>query len=324
MTVADQQAKAAAEVSGALAADECFLPVHTRDDGNSVEEPPVPPEVADSRPDVPVTIIRPSRGWVSLNLRELWDYRELLYFLIWRDIKVRYKQTALGAAWAILQPLLTMVVFSVFFGRLAGVPSDDIPYPVFTFAALLPWQLFERALVDSGNSLVANRQLLTKVHFPRLMIPLASLLSGLVDFAISLVVLIGLMVYFRVQPSLAVLTLPLFTLLALATAMAVALWLSALNVQYRDVRYAIPFLTKLWLFATPIAYSTTLVPEGFRALYGLNPMTGVVEGFRWALLGSQAWGTRTTVIVSSLVVGVLLLLGLAYFSRMERTFADVV
>jgi lipopolysaccharide transport system permease protein len=269
------------------------------------------------------TIIRPSKGWVSLKLRDMWEYRELLYFLIWRDVKVRYKQTVLGAAWAILQPFLTMVVFSIFFGRLAGVPSDGIPYPVFAFTALLPWQLFAYALTESGNSLVANQQLITKVYFPRLVIPISAVLAGLVDFGIAFVVLLGMMFYYGIVPTAAALTLPLFLLLAIATALAVGLWLSALNVQYRDVRYTIPFLTQFWLFATPIAYSSSLVPEPWRVLYGLNPMVGVVEGFRWALLGKSG-GVGRLVIVSALVVSVLLFGGLVYFRRMEKTFADVV
>jgi len=271
----------------------------------------------------PVIVIRPSRGWVSLRLRDLWEYRELLYFLVWRDVKVRYKQTVLGAAWAILQPFLTMVVFSIFFGRLAGVPSDGIPYPVFAYTALLPWQLFAHALTESGNSLVANQQLITKVYFPRLVIPISAVLAGLVDFSIAFVVLLGMMLYYGIVPTTATLTLPLFLLLAIATALAVGLWLSALNVQYRDVRYTIPFLTQFWLFATPIAYSSSLVPERWRALYGLNPMAGVVEGFRWALLGKSG-GVGPLVIVSALVVSVLLVGGLVYFRRMEKTFADIV
>jgi len=274
--------------------------------------------------EAPVIVIRPSRGWVSLNLRDLWEYRELLYFLIWRSIKVRYKQTVLGAAWAILQPFLTMVVFSVVFGRLAKVPSNGIPYPIFAYTALLPWQLFARALTESGNSLVANQRLITKVYFPRLVIPIAAVLGGLVDFGIAFVILLGMMFYYGIVPTAAVLTLPLFLLLAIATALAMGLWLSALNVQYRDVRYAIPFLTQFWLFATPVAYPTSLVPERWRILYGLNPMTGVVEGFRWALLGSEVGGIRPLVILSALVVGLLLAGGLVYFRRMERTFADVV
>ena len=271
-----------------------------------------------------VTLIRPSRGWVSLDLQDIWEYRELLYFLIWRDIKVRYKQTILGAFWAILQPFLTMLVFSLIFGRLAMVPSDNLPYPLFAFAALLPWQLFAHALNESSNSLVVNQRLITKVYFPRLLIPVAAVLSGLVDFVIAFLLLIAMMLYYGIGFRVVALTVPLFVLLALATALAVGLWMSALNVKYRDVRYTIPFVTQLWLFATPIAYSSSLIPEGFRALYGLNPMVGVVEDFRWALLGSQAWGTRTMVIVSALTVAVLLVGGLVYFQRVEKTFADVV
>jgi lipopolysaccharide transport system permease protein len=272
---------------------------------------------------IPTVVIRPSKGWVSLNLRDLWDYRELLYFLVWRDIKVRYKQTALGAAWAILQPFLTMVVFSIFFGRLAGVPSGNVPYPVFSYAALLPWGLFARALTESANSLVVNQQLITKVYFPRLAIPIAAVLSGLVDFGIAFTVLLVLMLYYGIIPTLAVVTLPLFLLLAIATALAVGLWLSALNVRYRDVRYTIPFLAQFWLFATPIAYSSSLVPQEWRAWYGLNPMAGVVEGFRWALLG-ETGSVGPLVFVSTVMVIFLLVSGLFYFRRMEKTFADLV
>ena len=271
---------------------------------------------------VPI-VIRPSRGWVPLRLADLWEYRELLYFLVWRDIKVRYKQTLLGAAWAIIQPFFTMVVFSVFFGRLAGMPSDGLPYPIFTYCALLPWQLFAYALAVSGNSLVANERLITKVYFPRLVIPLSGVLAGLIDFGIAFLVLLGMMLYYGIIPTAAVITLPLFLLLALATALGVGLWLSALNVQYRDVRHTIPFLTQFWLFTTPIAYPASLVPEHWRALVGLNPMAGVVEGFRWALLGtSQAPGPLLA--VSVLVVLAMLVSGLYYFRRMEKTFADVV
>jgi lipopolysaccharide transport system permease protein len=270
-----------------------------------------------------VVVIEPTQGWVALKLRELWDYRELVYFLVWRDIKVRYKQTALGAGWAIIQPFFTMVVFSLFFGKLAKVPSDGIPYPVFTFCALIPWQLFAFALNESSNSLVSNERLVTKVYFPRLAIPIAGVLAGLVDFAIAFVVLIAMMLFFGIVPTVAIVALPLFVLLAVVTALAVGLWLSALNVQYRDVRYTIPFLTQFWLFITPIAYPSSIVPEQWRALYGLNPMAGVVEGFRWALLG-RSGAEAPTIIVSSVVVVLLLIGGLAYFRRMERTFADVV
>jgi lipopolysaccharide transport system permease protein len=270
-----------------------------------------------------LTVIRPSRHLFSLRLRELWEYRELLYFLVWRDVKVRYKQTVLGAAWAILQPFLTMVVFSIFFGRLAGIPSEGIPYPIFAYTALLPWQLFAHALTESGNSLVANQQLITKVYFPRLVIPISAVLAGLVDFCIAFVVLLGMMVYYGVLPTKAVLALPLFLLLALATALAVGLWLSALNVQYRDVRYTLPFLTQFWLFATPIAYPSTLIPEQWRVVYGLNPMAGVVEGFRWALLGTGQ-GAGPMVVVSAILVTALLIGGLVYFRWMERSFADII
>jgi len=272
---------------------------------------------------LPSLIITPSHGWVSLKLKELIEYRELLYFLIWRDIKVRYKQTVLGVAWAILQPFLTMVVFSVFFGRLARIPSDGLPYPVFAYCALLPWQLFAHALTESSNSLVANERLITKVYFPRLLVPLSAVLSGLVDFAMSFVVLLGMMLYYHIVPTRAAITLPLFVLLAIATSLAVGLWLSALNVQYRDVRYTIPFLTNFWLFVTPVAYPSSLVPASWRALYGLNPMAGVVEGFRWALLG-KAEGPGPLLAVSVAIVVLLLMGGLYYFRRMEKTFADVV
>ena len=272
---------------------------------------------------LPVLRIEPSRGWVSLRLNELWDYRELLYFLVWRDIKVRYKQTELGAIWAVLQPMLTMLVFSVFFGRLAKMPSDGIPYPVFVYAALLPWQLFSYALTESANSLVGSQNLIKKVYFPRLVVPLSSVLSGLVDFAISFVVLLGLMAYYGIRPTAAIAVLPLFVLFALATALSVGLWLSALNVEFRDVRYTIPFLTQFWMFATPVAYPSSLVPEKWRVFLGLNPMAGVVEGFRWALLGkSDAPGPLLWVSLAAVIL--LLSGGLAYFRRMEKTFADVV
>ncbi len=271
----------------------------------------------------PVVEIRPSKGWVSLNLRDLWEYRELLYFLTWRDVKVRYKQTALGAAWAVIQPLFTMLVFSVFFGRLAKVPSDGIPYPVFAYCALLPWNFFAGALDRSGNSLVGSANLITKIYFPRLVIPMSAVLAGLLDFAIAFVVLIGLMLYYGIAPTGAIFLLPLFLLLAIATALAAGLWLSALNVQYRDVRYTIPFLVQFWMYASPVAYSSTLVPERWRALYGLNPMAGVIDGFRWALLGrSDPPGALLAVSVA--IIALLLIGGLVYFRRMEQTFADVV
>lgn len=268
-------------------------------------------------------LIKPSSGWVPLNLKDLWEYRELLYFLVWRDIKVRYKQTLLGVAWAVIQPVFTMIVFSIFFGWLAKIPSDGVPYPIFAYCALLPWQLFAHSLAESSNSLVANQNLITKVYFPRLVIPLSSTLAGLVDFVIAAVVLLGMMAYYGIAPTSAAWTLPLFVLLAIATALGVGLWLSALNVQYRDVRYTLPFLTQLWLFATPIAYPSSLVPESWRMLYGLNPMAGVVEGFRWALLGTGT-GPSPMLAVSVVATCGLVLSGLSYFRRMERTFADTV
>jgi len=253
----------------------------------------------------------------------VWAYRELLFFLMWRDVKVRYKQTALGAAWAVLQPVLTMIVFSVFFGKLAKMPSQGVPYPVFAFAALLPWQLFAYALSESSNSLVSSQSLITKVYFPRLVIPLAAVLAGLVDCGITFVVLLALMGFYHIVPTMAIVWLPLFVLLAIVTALAVGLWLSSLNVKYRDVRYTIPFLTQLWLFATPVAYPSSLVPEQWRPLLGLNPMAGVVEGFRWALLGTTE-GPGLLLAVSVTAVVVLLMGGLTYFRQTERTFADIV
>jgi lipopolysaccharide transport system permease protein len=275
------------------------------------------------RSEVRHTRIEPSKGWTSLGLKDLWQYRELLFFLTWRDIKVRYKQTALGAAWAVIQPLFTMLVFTLFFGRLARVPSDGFPYPLFSYAALLPWQLFAYALTESSNSVVANERLITKVYFPRLVVPLASILAGLVDFVIAFTLVIGMMVWYGVRPTLAILTLPFFVILAMATALGVGLWLSALNVIYRDVRYTLNFIVQFWLFASPVAYSSTLVPARWRPFYGLNPMAGVIEGFRWALLGkAQAPGAMLWVSVA--VVALVLVGGLYYYRRMEKTFADVV
>ncbi len=270
-----------------------------------------------------LTVIRPTRGWVGLNLRELWHYRELIYFLIWRDIKVRYKQTVLGAAWAIIQPFFTMVVFAIFFGALAKIPTDGIPYPIFSYTALLPWQLLETGISKAGNSLVAGRNLLTKVYFPRLAIPMAPVIAGLIDFALAFLVLIGMMFYYEYSPTSAIWTLPFFILLTLITALGAGLWLSALNVQYRDVGYIIPFIVRLWFFLTPITYSTSLVPEQFQLLYGINPMVGVVEGFRWAMLGI---GDPPSILigVSAIISLLLLISGAYYFRRMERTFADVV
>jgi lipopolysaccharide transport system permease protein len=276
-----------------------------------------------SSTDIPVFRIEPSRGWTSLRLRELWEFRELFYFLAWRDIKIRYKQTALGVAWAIIQPFFTMVIFSIFFGKLGGIPSDGIPYPIFSFAALVPWTFFANGLNQSSNSLVGSANLIRKVYFPRLVIPIATVLAGVIDFLLAFIVLIAMMVYYGLSPTFNVLWLPLFLLLALVTCLGVGLWLSALNVQFRDVRYVVPFITQVWLFATPIAYPSTLLSEPWRTLYALNPMVGVVEGFRWALLGTD---TRpgTMILASCLMAVALLIAGAFYFRRMEKTFADVV
>lgn len=282
------------------------------------------PQSAISSPQSAATLhIAPSRGWVSLKLRELWEYRELLYFLVWRDIKVRYKQTALGATWAIIQPFFTMVVFSLFFGHLAKVPSDGVPYPIFSFAGLVPWTFFANGLSQSSNSLVGSANLITKVYFPRLIVPLASVFSGIVDFVLAFAVLLAMMLYYGLLPSLNALWLPLFVLLALVTSLGVGLWLSALNVEYRDVRYVLPFITQFWLFATPIAYPSSLLHEPWHTIYGLNPMVGVVEGFRWALLRTNT-APGPMIAVSSTAAVIILVTGAFYFRRMERTFADVV
>jgi lipopolysaccharide transport system permease protein len=272
---------------------------------------------------IPRLRIAPSRGWVPLKLGELWAYRELLYFLVWRDIKVRYKQTALGASWAIIQPFMTMVVFSLFFGHLAKMPSDNVPYPIFAFAALVPWTFFANGLSQSSNSLVGASNLITKVYFPRLIVPLASVAAGFIDFVIAFVVLLGMMLYYGLVPTLNIVWLPLFVLLAWISALGVGLWFSALSVTYRDVRYIVPFLTQFWLFATPIAYPSSLLHEPWRTVYGLNPMVGVVEGFRWALLRTNT-APSAAVVVSAIVALLVLVTGALYFRRMERNFADTV
>lgn len=281
-------------------------------------------DAATGAPDEPPTIvITPSKGWIRLGLADVWAYRELLYFLTWRDIKVRYKQTALGAAWAVLQPFLTMVVFSLFFGRLAQIPSEGVPYPIFSYAALVPWTFFANGVTLSSQSMVGNSNLITKVYFPRLIVPVAAVVSGLVDFAIAMVVLFGMMAWYGIAPTWQVLTLPLFLALALISALGVGLWLSAMNVKYRDIRYIVPFLIQFWLFATPIAYPSTLLTEPWRTLYGLNPMVGVVEGFRWALLDTRTSPGAIT-FFSAVAAIALLVSGAYYFRRMEKTFADVV
>lgn len=274
--------------------------------------------------DVPITILRPPKGLSAINLRDLWVYRELVFFMIWRDIKVRYKQTLLGASWAILQPLLTMVVFNFFFGTLAEVPSDGVPYPIFSFTALLPWQLFSKALQDAARSLVSNRHMITKVYFPRLVLPLSSIVAGLVDFGIAFVVLLGMMIFYQTPLRIEMLALPLLLLLALITALGVGLWMSALNVLYRDIAYVMPFLAQFWMYITPVVYPASLVPEKWRFIYYLNPMTGVVEGFRWALLGTQSSLPPLMMVLSVVISLVFLISGLFYFRRMERLFADMV
>ncbi|MBL8052851.1 MAG: ABC transporter permease [Nitrospira sp.] len=267
--------------------------------------------------------IRPSSTWTSLELNELLAYRELLYFLTWRDIKVRYKQTALGLTWAVLKPLSLMLIFTVVFGWLAQVPSDGLPYPVFSLCAILPWQLFAQTLSSTSQSLISNQNLLTKVYFPRLVIPLAALGVGLMDFMIAAAILACVMAYFQMVPTLLALFLPSFVLLAVMMSLGVGFWFSALNIQYRDVGHALPFLTQLWFFATPIAYPSSLVPESWRTWYGLNPMATVVEGFRWSLLGTG--GLSTDMWLTSVAVTVAVFVsGLYYFRRVEETFADIV
>lgn len=276
----------------------------------------------DARLEAPILIIEPSRGWVPINLAELWAYRELLYFLTWREVKVRYKQTALGALWAIIQPLFTMLVFSLFFGRLAKMPSDNIPYPLFSLTALIPWTFFANGLTQSSNSLVTNSNLISKVYFPRLAIPLASVFSGVVDFGISFLLLLCMLPLYHISLPTQVWLLPFFFTLALITALGTSLWLSALNVEFRDVRYTVPFLTQFWMFATPIAYPASLLREPWKTVYGVNPMVGVVEGFRWSLLGAKD-APGPIIAVSSLASVLILIGGAFYFRRMEKTFADI-
>jgi lipopolysaccharide transport system permease protein len=271
-----------------------------------------------------VTIIEPSRGWVPIKLRELWEFREILYFLVWRDIKVRYRQTLLGAAWAIVQPFMTMVVFTVFFGRLAKMPSDGVPYPLFAFAALVPWTFFANGLAQGAMSLVASGHLITKVYFPRLLVPTARVLGGMLDLLLAFLVLLAMMAWYGILPRpAALLWLPALVLLTLVTAVGISLWLSALNVRYRDIQHLVPFLVQIWLFATPIAYPSSLLAERWRPIYALNPMVGVVEGFRWALLGSGA-APGPMLISSTLAALVMLVTGTFFFRRIERTFADVI
>jgi len=281
------------------------------------------PDVAGAAREPATVVIVPAVGWRISEVGEVWAYRELLYFLAWKDLKLRYKQTVLGAGWALLQPVLTMVVFTVFFGRLGGLPSDGLPYPVFTYTALLPWMLFAHIVTQSTQSIVTHQDLVTKVYFPRLLVVLAPVGVGLVDFGVAFTVLLAMMLWYGLVPSAAIVTLPLFVAFAALAAVTVSVWLAACNVRYRDVRYALPFFTNLWLFASPVAYPASLVPEHWRWLYGLNPMAGVIEGFRWALLGGT--GMPLTLVAASAAVTLILLVGgLHYFARLERTFADVV
>jgi lipopolysaccharide transport system permease protein len=277
----------------------------------------------EDRATIPQIVILPQRGLLQLDLASLWQYRELLYFLVWRDVKVRYKQTVIGVAWAILQPLMTMIIFTIVFGKFAKIPSDGFPYPVFAYTALLPWTYFSQALMRSGTCLVGNSQLITKVYFPRLLIPLSAAATPVVDFCVSFTILLAMMAYYGITPTWYVLFLPFFMLLALLTALSVGLWLSPLNIKYRDVGYILPFLTQFWMYASPVVYPVSLVPEQWRLAYSLNPMVGVIEGFRWALLGKE--NPDIAVIgVSASVVLIIFVGGLIYFKRMENTFADQV
>jgi len=278
---------------------------------------------SETKLNIPSLRIEPSRGWVALNLSELWAYRELLYFLTWRDVKVKYKQTIIGAGWAILQPLMTMIVFTLVFKKIADISSEGIPYPIFAFTALLPWNLFATALNRSTVSLVSQVGLISKVYFPRLIIPLSATFSGIIDFAIAFVILVGMMFWYGITPRWAILSLPLFITIALVAALSVGLWLATLNVRYRDVGHTVPFLIQIWMFASPVAYPGGLIPEKWRLLYSLNPLAGVIEGFRWALLGKESPDFRV-IAVSTMVVLALLFGGLIYFKRTERTFADLV
>jgi lipopolysaccharide transport system permease protein len=285
--------------------------------------PPIetPPQARQAYEDLPYVRIQASKGWVRLGLRDIWEHRELIFFLAWRDVTIRYKQTVFGATWAIIQPFLQMVAFSLIFGQLAKIPSDGIPYPIFSFTALLPWNYFATALAKSSNSLVGQQNLISKVYFPRLVLPIASILPALLDFAIAFLVLLGMMVFYGIAPTPAIALLPVLVLLAMMCALGCGLWLSALNVDYRDVGYIVPFLTQLWMVATPVAYPSSLLDEPWLTLYGLNPMVGVIEGFRWALLGTDP--PTTLLLLSAVISIVLLVTGAFYYRRAERTFADI-
>lgn len=286
--------------------------------------PPVASSSAPSEKAERIIRIESKKGWISLKLKELWEYKELLYFLIWRDIRVRYKQTALGAAWAVIQPVFTMIVFSVVFGKLAGLPTDGPPYPLFAFAALVPWTFFANGLAQGSDSLVGSANLIRKVYFPRLMIPIAAVSAGLVDFLIAFTILLLMMAYYGVHaPFTQMLFVVPMLFLALITSLGVGFWLSSLNVRFRDVKYTLPFLTQVWMYSTPIPYSSSMIPAEWRPLYGLNPMVGVIEGFRWALLDVNT-APGPMVLVSAIIAVAIFVSGAFYFRRMEKTFADTV
>lgn len=272
--------------------------------------------------NLPVMIIRPSKGWIPHDLKELWDYRDLIYFFSWRDIKLRYKQTALGFSWAIIQPFLAMVVFTLFFGNLAKVPSDGVPYPIFAYAALLPWTLFSEGMTRSTNSMVLNSNIIKKVYFPRLILPISGILSPIVDFVIAFTILVGMIIYYGIYPTMNVIWLPAFLLLAIITSLGIGIWLTALNAMYRDFQYIVPFLVQIWMYASPVVYSASIVPSKYQILYALNPMAGVIEGFRWAILGTEA--PSIIILVSALISILLLVTGVLYFTHIEKTLSDVV
>lgn len=269
------------------------------------------------------TVISPSKGWLSLNLKEVWEYRELLGILAWRDVSVRYKQSIVGVGWAIIQPLMTMIIFTIIFGMFAKLPSDGLPYPIFSYCALLPWTYFARSLGDSSDSLVGSSHLITKVYFPRLILPISKVFSGLIDFAIAFAILLGMMAWYRIAPTKGLLALPLFIGIAMLAALGVGTWFTALNVRYRDVKFVVPFLVQFWMYASPVAYSTSIIPEKWQWIYGLNPMVGVIEGFRWAMLGKAA-PSITLLLIPSLIIFAILISGLYYFRKMEKTFADII
>ena len=281
-------------------------------------------DLLDQKKAQPVTIIKPSKGWVGLQLQDLWVYRELIYFLTWRDIKVRYKQSVLGILWAILKPFMAMVVFTIFFGNFARIPSDGLPYPIFSYTATLPWELFAASLGVASRSMVSNSNMVSKIYFPRLIIPMASVISSVIDFFIGFTILIGMLIFYKITPTIAILWLPLLILLAVITALGVGFWTSALMVRYRDIGYIMPFIANLWMFLTPVVYPSSMIPEQYRLIFALNPMTGVIEGFRYALLGTTQSVSTGMVLLSALISIVILISGMFYFRRMEKQFADMI